>query len=91
MSISSGAAAHPLLAAVDAVHDRLDQVAGVDPMDAATVDKATLLRELTRVRSRASALRADVLAVAADVAVEGIARTPGREWGTSATTWHRQT
>jgi hypothetical protein len=48
-------------------------------MYAATVDKATLLRELTRVRSRASALRADVLAVAADVAVEGIARTPGRE------------
>jgi len=41
MSISSGAAAHPLLAAVDAVHDRLDQVTGVDPMDAATADKTT--------------------------------------------------
>jgi hypothetical protein len=65
--------------AVAAVHDRLDQVTGVDPMYAATADKATLLRELTRLITRASALRADVLAVAADVAVEGIARTPGRE------------
>jgi hypothetical protein len=48
-------------------------------MYAATADKATLLRELTRLITRASALRADVLAVAADVAVEGIARTPRRE------------
>jgi hypothetical protein len=91
MSISSGAAAHPLLAAVTAVHDRLDQVTGGRPHVRRHRRQGHLLRELTRVLSRVSALRADVLAVAADVAVEGIARTPGREWGTSATTWHRQT
>jgi hypothetical protein len=77
MSISSGPATHPLLVAVAAVHDRLDEVAGVDPMYADTAGKALLLRELTRVLSRLSALRADVLAVAGDVAVDGIARTPG--------------
>jgi hypothetical protein len=77
MSISVPAPTHPLVAAAGEVESVLDSVTGVDPMYCSTTDKATLLWQLTRVLSRVSALRADVLAVAGDVAVEGIARTPG--------------
>jgi len=68
---------HPLVAAARELVAVLDSVTGIDPMYAATTDKATLLLELTRIGTRVSALRAGVLAVAADVAEHGIARTPG--------------
>jgi hypothetical protein len=77
MSISSPDRVHPLLAAVRSVHESLDQVAGTDAMYAATSDKADLLMEITRAVTRLSAMRADVLAVADDVAERGIARIPG--------------
>ena len=68
---------HPLVAAARELVAVLDSVTGIDPMYASTTDKATLLLELTRIGTRVSALRAGVLAVAADVAEHGIARTPG--------------
>jgi hypothetical protein len=68
---------HPLVAAARELEAVLDSVTGIDPMYATTTDKATLLLELTRIGTRVAALRAGVLAVAADVAQDGIARTPG--------------
>jgi hypothetical protein len=70
---------HPLSAAVAAIHATLDQVAhdGVDPLYLPTREKAALLRDLTALLARASALRADVLAVADDLAEQTADRSPG--------------
>lgn len=48
----------------------LDEAAGVDPLYLSTQDKSTLLVELTRSLARLTGLRADVLAVADDLAAQ---------------------
>jgi hypothetical protein len=77
MSISSPAPVHPLLAAVCAVGEVLDEVVGVDPLFASIQDKAQLLSELTGAITRLTAVRADVLAVADDLADQKGARSAG--------------
>jgi hypothetical protein len=70
---------HPLLAAVAAMHAALDDLAaaGADPLYLPTPQKGTLLRELTALAARVSAVRADVLAVADDLADQTADRSPG--------------
>lgn len=77
MSHSSGRSEHPLLAAAHAVGTALDEVAGVDPLYLSIPEKQALLVELTRLSARLTGLRAEVLAVADDVAVETGARSAG--------------
>jgi hypothetical protein len=75
----SGTSSHPLLAAVAAMHAALDEVtaAGVDPLYCSTPDKKALLVDLTRLSARVTAVRAEVLAVAEDVALEAADRSAG--------------
>jgi hypothetical protein len=68
---------HLLLAAARGIGAALDEVAGVDPLYLSADEKASLLSEITRSMARLSGLRADVLAVGEDVAVEKGARSPG--------------
>jgi hypothetical protein len=68
MSHSTPAPAHPLLAAARAVGAALDEAAGVDPLYLSVEDKSVLLVELTRSMARLSSVRAEVLAVADDLA-----------------------
>ena len=77
MSTSQMPLEHPLLAAAAAVGEVLDGVVGVDPLYLSAAEKRSLLAELTRTLSRVAALRASVLAVADDVAVESGARSVG--------------
>jgi hypothetical protein len=79
MSISVPTPQHPLLAAVLAAGAALDEVAasGTDPLYLSTSQKATLLRELTALTVRATALRAEVMAVAEDLADQTADRSPG--------------
>lgn len=79
MSNSSRPHLHPLLAAAQVVGAALDEVVGVDPLYLSTQDKSALLVELTRSLARLTGLRAEVLAVADDLA----ARTGMR----SAASW----
>src|SRR5262245_23233199 len=70
---------HPLLVAVASACGALDEVAaaGVDPLFLPPRDKAVLLRELTGLVARATALRAEVLAVAEDLAEQTADRSAG--------------
>ncbi|HEX3929320.1 MAG TPA: DUF222 domain-containing protein, partial [Nocardioides sp.] len=68
---------HALVAAARGIEAALDDVAGSDPIFATTREKATLLVTLSRIGARVSALRADVLAVADDVAETTADRSPG--------------
>src|SRR3954470_11401080 len=70
---------HPLRAAVAAMHAALDEVAatGVDPLYLPTPQKGSLLRDLTALAARVSALRADILAVADDLADQTADCSPG--------------
>ncbi|HEX4472095.1 MAG TPA: DUF222 domain-containing protein, partial [Nocardioides sp.] len=77
MSISVPAPEHPLLAAARVIDAALDDVAGLDPIYLTTGDKAALLVGLTRLTARVTALRADVLAVAEDLADQTADRSPG--------------
>jgi hypothetical protein len=76
MSITTPHREHPLVAAVRACEGSLDQVAGVDPLFASVEEKQTLLVELTRLSARVTALRAQVLAVGDDLAVQTGTRDP---------------
>jgi hypothetical protein len=76
MSISPSPS-HPLLAAAAAVHGVLDEAAATDPLYLPTQDKTTLLVDLTAAIARLTVLRADVLAVADDVALDHGARSAG--------------
>ncbi len=67
---------HPLLAAVRDIGAALDEVAGTDPLYLSVDEKASLLAELTRSMARLTSLRAEVLAVGEDIAVEKGARSP---------------
>ena len=70
MSMSTPGHQHPLLTAVRAAEAALDEVAGVDPLFASVEEKSRLLVELTKTIGRLTALRAQVLAVGQDLAVE---------------------
>ena len=70
MSNSSRPHLHPLLAAAQVVGAALDEAVGVDPLYLSTKDKSALLVELTRSLARLSGLRAEVLAVADDLAAQ---------------------
>ncbi|MGC4111808.1 MAG: DUF222 domain-containing protein [Nocardioides sp.] len=74
------------MTAVAGIHAALDEVAasGVDPMYASTRDKKSLLVDLTRLQARVDALRAEVLAVAEDVAVQTADRTAATWLATEA-------
>jgi hypothetical protein len=76
MSITTPGHQHPLLTAVRAAEVAFDQVAGVDPLFASVEEKQTLLVELTRLTARVTALRAQVLAVGDDLAVQTGTRDP---------------
>jgi hypothetical protein len=75
---------HPLLAATAAIAATLDEVAEVDPLYLPTPDKARLLAELTTLSARITALRAEALAVADDLAAQTADRAPGT-WLATAT------
>jgi hypothetical protein len=77
MSITTPGHQHPLLAAAHAMGVVLDEVADVDPLFASTTDQKALLVELTRLIARVTALRASVLAVGDDLAVESGTRSAG--------------
>ena len=66
---------HPLLAAVRAMNEVLDETAHLDPLFMSAREKGELLAGLTRVLGRLQARRAGVLAVADDVAAEQGARS----------------
>jgi hypothetical protein len=66
---------HPLLTAARVMGRALDETAGVDPAYLSVAEKQELLTELTRSMSRLAGLRADVLAVAGEVAAEAGARS----------------
>lgn len=68
---------HPLLAAAGGMADVLDGVVDIDPLYLSTPDKESLLVELTSVLARVAALRARVLSVAEDVALEEGSRSAG--------------
>jgi hypothetical protein len=70
---------HPLLRAVAMASAALDDVAaaGTDPLFLPVQDKGALLRELTALAARVAALRAEVLAVADDLAAETADRSAG--------------
>ncbi|MGC4111256.1 MAG: DUF222 domain-containing protein [Nocardioides sp.] len=74
------------MTAVAGIHATLDEVTacGVDPLYVSTRDKKSLLVDLTRLQARVEALRADVLAVAEDVAVETADRTAATWLATEA-------
>ncbi|HEX3929321.1 MAG TPA: DUF222 domain-containing protein, partial [Nocardioides sp.] len=84
----SGTSSHPLLAAVASMHATLDEVAasGVDPLYCSTQDKKSLLVDLTRLSARVTAVRAEVLAVAEDVALEAADRSAGTWLATESRT-----
>jgi hypothetical protein len=77
MSTSSPAREHPLVAAARAVGEVLDQTAGVDPIHLTAQEKAQVLVELTRALGRVEGLRAQVLAVADDLATVTANRSAG--------------
>ncbi len=77
MSITTPHREHPLLAAVRTAGVALDEATGVDPLFASIGDQKALLVELTRLSARVTALRAQVLAVGGDLALESGARTAG--------------
>ncbi|MGC4110075.1 MAG: DUF222 domain-containing protein [Nocardioides sp.] len=74
------------MTAVAGIHAALDEVtaSGVDPLYVSTRDKKSLLVGLTRLQARVAALRAEVLAVAEDVAVETADRTAATWLATEA-------
>jgi hypothetical protein len=74
MSITTPGVQHPLLAAVRACGESLDEVAELDPLYAPVGDQQALLVELTRLTARVTALRARVLAVGGDLAAASGAR-----------------
>ena len=77
---------HPLLDVVARVSGELDKAATFNPTFVPTTDKATALRELSAIVTRAQGLLLTVLAASGDVADETGARTAG-EWY-AATTRH---
>ena len=77
---------HPLLDVVARVSGELDKAATFNPTFVPTTDKATALRELSAIVTRAQDLLLTVLAASGDVADETGARTAG-EWY-AATTRH---
>jgi hypothetical protein len=89
MSITSRPPVHPLLAAAHTVAETLDDVADIDPLYLSVSQKQTLLVGLTAAITRLTGLRADVLAVAEDVASESGARSAGA-WLTARTRTSRQ-
>jgi Domain of unknown function (DUF222) len=76
MPMNSPMPLHPLLAAARDIGAALDEAGGSDPLYLSTDEKASLLSELTRSMARLTSLRAEVLAVGEDVAVEKGARSP---------------
>src|SRR4051812_27430379 len=76
-SSSPSSPSHPLLAAAATMHATLDDVAGTDPLYLSVGEKSALLVELTTALTRLAALRAEVLAVADDVALDHGARSAG--------------
>jgi hypothetical protein len=82
---------HPLLVASHAIKAALDEVADVDPLYLTTGDKARLLAELTTAAARITALRAEVLAVADDVAAQTADRSAGTWLAVETRTEPRET
>ena len=83
-------AEHPLLEAVRACEAAFDETRGVDPLYADGPTKQALLVELTRLSARVTALRAETLAVSADLAVETGARSAGTVLALETRTSHRE-
>jgi hypothetical protein len=77
MSTSSAAREHALVAAARALNEVLDKTAGVDPLYLTPQEKSQVLVELTRSLGRVEGLRAQVLAVADDLAAETANRSAG--------------
>jgi hypothetical protein len=75
MTISPRPLEHPLLAVVRVVGEALDDTLSADPMYLSMEQKRELLVGLTRVVDRLQARRAEVLAVAHDVAAQEAARS----------------
>ena len=90
MSISSPAAKHRLLSAVARVEAVLDGVVGVDPLYLSTTQKQELLVGLTRVLARVAGMRAQVLAVADDLAAVTSNRSAGTWLATQTRTSIRE-
>ena len=81
---------HPLLAAVRACEAAFDELGEVDPLYADGASKQALLVELTRLSARVTALRAQVLAVSADLAVETGSRSAATVLAVETRTSHRE-
>lgn len=75
---------HPLLDAIACVAGELDKAATFNPTFVPTADKATALRELSTIITRAQGLLLSVLAASGDVADDAGARSPGA-WYAAAT------
>jgi uncharacterized protein DUF222 len=86
----SNLAPHPLLAAARVCAEALDDCAGVDPLYADGPAREALLMELTRLSARVSALRAQVLAVSADLAAETGSRSAATVLALETRTSHRE-
>jgi hypothetical protein len=74
MSITTPHREHPLVAAVHTAGMALDEASGIDPLDASHTEQQTLLVQLTRLSTRVTARRAQILAVADDLALDSGAR-----------------
>jgi hypothetical protein len=90
MSITTPGHQHPLVAAVHAIGESLDEVVGVDPLYLSVSEKQALLVELTLSLNRLTGLRADVLAVGEDLAIETGARSAGNWLAVEARTSRRE-
>ena len=77
---------HPLLSVVATISEQLDKATAFNPTFVPTTDKATTLRELCAIVTRAQGLLLSVMAASSDVADEQGARSVG-DWY-AATTRH---
>jgi hypothetical protein len=75
---------HPLLDVVASISDELDKATTFNPTFVPTAGKATAMRDLSTIITRAQGLLLSVMAASGDVAEESAARSAG-DWYAAAT------